>query len=172
MSFDGYQAELRYLQEFVVQQTKKSGQFIVPENLYEYAIKVNSRYDPEFHHYIVEMVKFFYTTTDSNRFKTTTTSKTETTEVDVDMIPVTIWDHIKHNIVKFITHKLRLKSKIKVNYVVIKHTTTNITNTTNHVTTIEYSCPHLNLPGNHRSHIVHLALGVPDLKQWLDTYKS
>lgn len=158
-----YRNEMNGLQEFVVETVRKSGSFIAPKNYFEDSIESSVRYDLESHRYIVEIVKKFYITTDSKRFKTETNSTHKTTEDYYDTVPATITDHFKHKFIHSFFGRWR-KWNFKINYLNLTHVTTNVTTIVNNITTLEYSCPHLHFPSNHQNHVIHLAQGVPDLR--------
>ena len=143
--------------QFIVGQVREQGSMILPPHIKLDNIQTDIDFRYDLNAFVVHFLKNVYKTTDSNRFETKTNSVTTSTEVIDEMIPATIWDHIKHKFVSLFTFKIHW---IHVEYLPLKKTIVNTTNTTNHNTILEFVCPHLDLPSNNQQHVLHLAQGI------------
>jgi hypothetical protein len=149
------------LARFTVESIREQGRLHFPEMDLVNSVQCQAHYSVIMQGYIIDFLKNVYKSTDSKRFETSTSQTTENKEEHFDMLPTTIWDHIKHKFVKMFWFKMPW---IKINYTPVRNITTVNTTVVNHNTILEYWCPHLDLPSGHKTHILFLQQAVQGLR--------
>jgi hypothetical protein len=136
---------------FAVERARFHGHMIAPRNFVERNTSIEMGFAAHLDAFVLDITKEFYKCRSSPRF--TSESTQSTVEVTDKLMPATWWDALKDEFCRRFPNKWRW---LHVEYVAVAITRTTIRKV---YEVNEFACPHLDLPGDHRNHLLHLYLG-------------